>query len=247
MEPPPAPASDNSTTTSSTSSSSKYRMPISIKMPKAVASVTSVPTRADYQQQLEANLERKRKREGKGEDYKKGKGSKSGKGGKKNVWEEPYKPKIKMNAEEGEGEGDNSKEVRRTRGKPPKKCLAVDDSPERDPVESFIENKKNESLRYAEEVLATFDQDEDKSERRRRDKKKRRRDAEEDLSQPNSKTPRIVIKFSKNKDPPSNKNIPPDNNGLIKPPAAKEPASSEGPSLKLPKLKIKNLIEPNTT
>merc|ERR1719225_1365623 len=53
-----------------------------IKMPKAVASVTSVPTRADYQQQLEANLERKRKREGK-EDYKKGKGSKSGKGGKK--------------------------------------------------------------------------------------------------------------------------------------------------------------------
>merc|ERR1712129_374331 len=34
-----------------------------IKMPKAVASVTSVPTRADYQQQLEANLERKRKRE----------------------------------------------------------------------------------------------------------------------------------------------------------------------------------------
>merc|ERR550532_3259317 len=176
MEPPPAPVNDtstsnsnpNTTTTSSSSSSSssKYRMPISIKMPKAVASVTSVPTRADYQQQLEANLERKRKREGK-EDYKKGKGSKSGKSGKKNVWEEPYKPKIKMNAEEGEGE--NSKEVRRTRGKPPKKCLAVDDSPERDPVESFIENKKNESLRYAEEVLATFDQDEDKSERRRRD------------------------------------------------------------------------------
>ena len=243
MEPPPPAAIHSS---SSPSSSSKYRMPISIKMPKAVASVTSVPTRADYQQQLEANLERKRKREGK-EDYKKGKGSKSGKGGKKNVWEEPYKPKIKMNAEEGEGEGDNSKEVRRTRGKPPKKCLAVDDSPERDPVESFIENKKNESLRYAEEVLATFDQSEDKSERRRRDKKKRRRDAEDDFSQPNSKTPRIVIKFSKNKDPPSNKNIPPDNNGLIKPPAAKESPSSEGPSLKLPKLKIKNLIEPNTT
>merc|ERR1711953_716812 len=249
MEPPPAPVNDistsNSTTTTSSStsssSSSNNRMAISIKMPKAVASVTSVPTRADYQQQLEANLERKRKREGK-EDYKKGKGSKSGKGGKKNVWEEPYKPKIKMNAEEGEGEGDNSKEVRRTRGKPPKKCLAVDDSPERDPVESFIENKKNESLRYAAEVLATFDKDEDKSERRRKDKKKRRRDAEDDLSQPNSKTPRIVIKFSKNKDPPSNKNIPPDNNGLVKPTAAKESNSSEGPSLKLPKLKIKNLI-----
>merc|ERR1711902_37359 len=166
-------------------------------------------------------------------------------GGKKNVWEEPYKPKIKMNA--GEGEGENSKEVRRTRGKPPRKCLAVDDSPERDPVESFIENKKNESLRYAEEVLATFDKDEDKSERRRKDKKKRRRDAEDGGSQPNSKTPRIVIKFSKNKEQPaSSKNIPPDN-GLIKAPGSKESNSSEGPSLKLPKLKIKNLIEPSTT
>ena len=246
MEPPPPPVANHNSSTSTSSSHQRDRMAISIKMPKAVASVTSVPTRADYQQQLEANLERKRKREGK-EDYKKGKGSKSGKSGKKNVWEEPYKPKIKMNAEEGEGEGENSKEVRRTRGKPPKKCLAVDDSPERDPVESFIENKKNESLRYAEEVLATFDQDEDKSERRRRDKKKRRRDAEDEISQPNSKTPRIVIKFSKNKDPPSNKNIPPDNNGLTKPPAAKDSPSSEGPSLKLPKLKIKNLIEPNTT
>jgi len=144
-----------------------------------------------------------------------------------------------MNPEDAEAEGDTSKDVRRTRGKPPKKCLAVDDSPERDPVESFIENKKNESLRYAEEVLATFDQDEsDKTERRRREKKKRRRDGEDDLSQPNSKTPRIVIKFSKNKDPPASKNIPPDN-GLIKAPPAKD--SSEGPSLKLPKLKIKKL------
>ena len=246
MEPPPPPAPTNHT--SSSTSLERNRMVIGIKMPKAVASVTSVPTRADYQQQLEANLERKRKREGK-EDYKKGKGSKSGKGGKKNVWEEPYKPKIKMNQEDAEAEGDNSKEVRRTRGKPPKKCLAVDDSPERDPVESFIENKKNESLRYAEEVLATFDKDEDKSERRRKDKKKRRRDAEDGGSQPNSKTPRIVIKFSKNKEQPaSSKNIPPDN-GLIKTPApAKDSSSSsEGPSLKLPKLKIKNLIEPSTT
>merc|ERR1712223_1117753 len=128
-----------------------------IKMPKAVASVTSVPTRADYQSQLEANLERKRKREGK-EDTKKGKGSKSSKGNKKNVWEEPYKPKIKMTQEELDGESEQTKEVRRTRGKPPKKCLAVDDSPERDPVESFIENKKNESLKFAEEVLKSFDQ-----------------------------------------------------------------------------------------
>merc|ERR1712106_532678 len=214
-----------------------------IKMPKAVASVTSVPTRADYQSQLEANLERKRKREGK-EDTKKGKGGKGSKGNKKNVWEEPYKPKIKMTQEELDGESEQTKEVRRTRGKPPKKCLAVDDSPERDPVESFIENKKNESLKFAEEVLKSFDQDEDRpgKDRRRKDKKKRRRENDDDFSQPNTKTPRIVIKFSKNKDPP--KNIPKDN-GLIKPPGQKLGESEV--QKKLPKLKIKNLIEPNKT
>ena len=209
-----------------------------IKMPKAVASVTSVPTRADYQQQLEANMERKRKREGKPDDYKKGKGGKGGKGKQKNAWEEPsYKPKIKMAAEE-ESE---SKELRKTRGKPPKKCLAVDDSPERDPVESFIQNKKNESMKYAAEVLASFDNDEDKAGRRRKDKKKRRRDNDE-VSQPKEKTPRIVIKFSKNKES-SARNIPTDNNGLMKPPSSKESDSHQ----KLPKLKIKNLIEPAST
>lgn len=117
----------------------------------------------------------------------------------------------------------------------------VDDSPERDPVESFIENKKNESLKFAEEVLASFDNDEDKTGRRRKDKKKRRRD-NDDLSQPKEKTPRIVIKFSKNKES-SARNIPTDNNGLMKPPLSKESDSHQ----KLPKLKIKNLIEPAST
>ena len=209
-----------------------------IKMPKAVASVTSVPTRADYQSQLEANMERKRKREGRPEDNKK---SRKGKGGKNKDEEEPYKPKIKRNQEDMDGE--LSKEVRKTRGKPPKKCLAVDDSPERDPVENFIENKKNESLKYAEEILKSFDQD-DKSGRkeRRKDKKRRRRDNDDDYSQPNTKTPRIVIKFSKNKEPP--KNIPKDN-GLLKPPIQK-PVEAEMQQ-KLPKLKIKSLIDPSMT
>merc|ERR1719233_2325900 len=172
------------------------------------------------------------------------KGGKSSKGNKKNVWEEPYKPKIKMTQEELDGESEQTKEVRRTRGKPPKKCLAVDDSPERDPVESFIENKKNESLKFAEEVLKSFDQDEDRpdKERRRKDKKKRRRENDDDFSQPNTKTPRIVIKFSKNKEPP--KNIPKDN-GLLKPPIQK-PVEAEMQQ-KLPKLKIKSLIDPSMT
>merc|ERR1712233_87182 len=107
-----------------------------------------------------------------------------------------------------------------------------------DPVESFIENKKNESLKFAEEVLKSFDQDEDRpdKERRRKDKKKRRRENDDDFSQPNTKTPRIVIKFSKNKDPP--KNIPKDNNGLTKP--AVQKAGDSDMQKKLPKLKIKN-------
>jgi hypothetical protein len=209
-----------------------------IKMPKAVASVTSVPTRADYQQQLEANMERMRKRGGNPDDYKKGKGGKGSKGKQKNAWEEPsYKPKIKMAAEDQE----ENKELRKTRGKPPKKCLAVDDDSVDDPVESFIQNKKNESMKYAAEVLASFDNDEGKTERRRKDKKKRRRENDE-VSQPKEKTPRIVIKFSKNKESAA-RNTPPDNNGLMKPPASKESDSLQ----KLPKLKIKNLIEPAST
>ena len=66
-------------------------------MPKAVASVTSVPTRADYQQQLEANLERKRKRE-KGEHGHeaaipdKGKKGKKGKKVDESGEEKPLRP-----------------------------------------------------------------------------------------------------------------------------------------------------------
>ena len=248
--PAPAPTCNGPTAPSSTCSESKpppqssnnhSRDPpvrMGIKMPKAVASVTSVPTRADYQQQLEVQLERKRKREGKDPDYKKGKSGKGGKGNKKNE-EDQYKPKIKMPVED---HVEANKEMRKTRGKPPKKCLAVDDSPERDPYESFITSRKKESMKFAEDVLASFDKNEDKPERRRKEKKKRRRDNEDELSQPKEKTPRIVIKFSKNKDQPP-RNIPADNNGLIKPPVQKE---SPEIHQNIPKLKIKKLIEPTT-
>merc|ERR1712223_2088063 len=67
----------------SSSTSHQYQRPVSFKMPKAVASVISVPTRADYQTQLEANLERKRKRDKGLADANggNGKGDGSGKGG----------------------------------------------------------------------------------------------------------------------------------------------------------------------
>ena len=215
-----------------------------IKMPKAVASVTSVPTRADYQSQLEANMERKRKREGKEPLPGKGK-----KGGKLKKEEKEYKPKIKMNMDDEDAEGDGTDKVRRTRGKPPKKRVVEESDEDDDPKVSFIESKKNESLKYAEELLANFDQggeeegkpDQGRQERRKEKKQKRRREEEDSGSQPNTKTPRIVIKFSKNKDPP--KNIPKDNNGLTKPPVQK--AGDSDMQKKLPKLKIKNLIEPN--
>jgi hypothetical protein len=225
-----------------------------IKMPKAVASVTSVPTRADYQSQLEANLERKRKREGK-EDLGKVKGQKKGKGkqGRKDDWEEAYKPKLKKNAESGE-ESETKGEPRvRTRGKPPKKCL-LEESPEREgPLDSF----KKTNLRYAEEIRKQFDlefQDDgvgskfgdgssdvagvEKEERRRKDKKRRREDEDNGKEvvphQPKGKSPRIVIKISKNKDSAS-KVIGKDNNGLTQPVAT----SNDIPSLKVQPLKIK--------
>ena len=215
-----------------------------IKMPKAVASVTSVPTRADYQSQLEANLERKRKREGKEPLPGKGK-----KGGKPKKEEKEYKPKIRVPADD-EFDGDAADKIRKTRGKPPKKRVVEDSDEDDDPKVSFIESKKNESLKFAESILADFDKEgedgreeakPERDERRRKEKKKRRREEEDAGSQPNTKTPRIVIKFSKNKDPP--KNIPKDNNGLSKPPG--QISGDMDMQKKLPKLKIKNLIEPN--
>lgn len=229
-----------------------------IKMPKAVASVTSVPTRADYQSQLEANLERKRKREGK-EDLGKVKGQKKGKGkqGRKDDSEEAYRPKLKKNADSGE-ESETKGELRvRTRGKPPKKCL-LEESPEREgPLDSF----KKTNLRYAEEIRKQFDLEcpddpldgnfggsgggsaelmiGEKEERRRKEKKRRRDD--DDIGkemvplQPKGKSPRIVIKISKNKDSAS-KALGKDNNGLTQPVAI---TNDNIHSLKVQPLKIK--------
>lgn len=200
-----------------------------IKIPKAVASVTSVPTRADYQSQMEANMERKRKREGKEEP--KVKGQKKGKGKQNKNEEDVYKPKLKKSQEIVLEPSNEKGEVRRTRGMPPKKCL-LEDSPEREePLDSF----KKSNMRFAEEMLKNFDSKPADKERRKKDKKRRRE--EEDKEQPNTKTPRIVIKFSKTKDqqpkPPG-----PDNNGL-----AKSDSALEGGGHSFTKLKIKSPVK----
>jgi hypothetical protein len=179
-----------------------------IKMPKAVASVTSVPTRADYQSQLEANLERKRKRDKYLSDANKPyenafnkfaeKGGKKKKGrGKQNEEDIEYKPKSMSEAAKEEEKKENA---RKTRGKPPKKCLA--ESPPHEELSTG--DLKAESMKFAEEIRAQF---EDQHERERRPgaaggrnrQKKRRRDEEpsQAASLPNAKTPRLVIKFSK--------------------------------------------------
>merc|ERR1719402_546480 len=217
-----------------------------IKMPKAVASVTSVPTRADYQSQLEANMERKRRREGKdpidsrGKDGKKGKGKK----GKQPAEEEPYIPKSKIVPEEFNTNGDteNKNDNRRTRGKPPKKCLEPGED-----LEDLIGDNKSQSLKFAKEMLKKFEQEDSKpnpnrKEERRKEKRKRKRDAEvEDEPVPsNAKTPRIVIKFSKNKsDPQPPKNITKENNGLTKPPVILTKAREADETNPIPKLKLK--------
>ena len=190
-----------------------------IKIPKAVASVTSVPTRADYQPQLEANMERKRKREGK-EDPKV-KGQKKGKGKQSKSEEEPYRPKLKK-TQEATSEQSEAKE-RRTRGMPPKKCF--EESPEREgPLDSF----KKSYMRYGEEMFKKFEEEPKaptEKERRKKDKKRRREDDEKEPL--NSKTPRIVIKFSKTKE-----QQPKDSSGL-------KPILSQDSGNNIPKLKIK--------
>ena len=84
-------------------------------MSKAVASVTmtnNVPTRVDFQSQLETNLGRKRKRKRK--EHVPGKGKK---GSKLKKEEKEYKPKMGMNDEDTKGS--STDKVRRTRRKPP--------------------------------------------------------------------------------------------------------------------------------
>ena len=172
-----------------------------IKMPKAVASVTSVPTRADYQQQLEANLERKRKRE-KGEHGHEAaipdKGKK-GKKGKKNADDDDYRPKIGSNniSDGHTGSSNNSNDkARKTRGKPPKKCLA--ESPEHEP-----DDLKAASMKYAEAIRAQFDEPSQakstssSSSKKKSKTNKRKAGPEDTSSTSNNKTPRLVIKFSK--------------------------------------------------
>ena len=86
-------------------------------MSKAVASVTmtnNVPTRVDFQSQLETNLGKKRKRKRK--EHVPGKGKK---GSKLKKEEKEYKPKIGMILDDEDAKGSSTDKVRRTRRKPP--------------------------------------------------------------------------------------------------------------------------------
>ena len=173
-----------------------------IKMPKAVASVTSVPTRADYQQQLEANLERKRKREKgdlglKNDAMSSDKGKKKRGRGGKNADDDDYRPKIASNnlsasgGQSGTSSNSLNDKMRKTRGKPPKKCLA--DSPEHGHEPGDL---KAESMKFAEAIRAQFDNPNIAPTTSKKGGKKKRKGGP--LSgDSNNKTPRLVIKFSK--------------------------------------------------
>lgn len=222
-----------------------------IKMPKAVASVTSVPTRADYQQQLEANLERKRKRDkglegSEGKDPKANeKGGKKKKGRGKDKEDQEYKPKSSATAETADAEkkktnagrpagggGGGGGPGRKTRGKPPKKCLA--ESPEHS-IESG--DMKAENMKYAEQVRAEYESQlavggggggkkqqagggggGGGSSGVGRGRGKKRKTKDEPTGE--SKTPRLVIKFSK--DSKSNTPTP------LPPPKSNDPAKNNG-------------------
>ena len=196
---------DSITTYAGTASSEPQPPRPVIKMPKAVASVTSVPTRADYQQQLEANLERKRKRLGDlglSDSSDKGK-KKKGRNAKNSEEDTEYKPKIgstefSANKDSKSGIAESEKQ-RKTRGKPPKKCLA--ESPTHDEPDDL----KAQSMRFAEQIRAQFDESSKStsgSGSRGRKKKRKGGPSEPEIS--SSKTPRLVIKFSKGPSASSN-------------------------------------------
>ena len=231
----------------SSSTSHQYQRPVSFKMPKAVASVISVPTRADYQTQLEANLERKRKRDKGLADANGGNGNGSGKGEKKGRGkkgrgkqsdEDPEYKASHLKVSRGDAtesskggngnEGGTSVKKPKTRGKPPKKCLA--ESPPHE--EDRVGDMKAESMKFAAAIRAEFEKGNSGSTgrpsldassatntssnsisatpssqapksttsslrdvRMPRDKKKRKGGTDD--SPVVSKTPKIVIKFSK--------------------------------------------------
>jgi len=173
-----------------------------IKMPKAVASVTSVPTRADYQSQLEAYTERKRKREkclsDANQPYENSvnkfpdKGGKKKKGKGKQNEDDEYKYKMKSISETAK-EDEKKENARKTRGKPPKKCLA--ESPPHDELTSG--DLKAESMKYAEEIRAQFENQDHKPGGAKKSKKRRIDDDASAPIPPSSKTPRLVIKIRK--------------------------------------------------
>jgi hypothetical protein len=171
-------------------------------MPKAVASVTSVPTRADYQSQLEAYTERKRKREkclsDANQPYENSvnkfpdKGGKKKKGKGKQNEDDEYKYKMKSISETAK-EDEKKENARKTRGKPPKKCLA--ESPPHDELTSG--DLKAESMKYAEEIRAQFENQDHKPGGAKKSKKRRIDDDASAPIPPSSKTPRLVIKIRK--------------------------------------------------
>ncbi|QQP38226.1 Hypothetical protein FKW44_018741 [Caligus rogercresseyi] len=188
-------------------------------MPKAVASVTSVPTRADYQPQLEANLERKRKRDSAGgfpgfsEKNSKGgyskaddKGSKKKRGRGSAKEDQEYKPKFEASKVLSISEEDKRENARKTRGKPPKKCLA-ESPPHPDPPENDL---KAQHMIFAEKIRSSFDEIErspevlaagkgggGKSSASSSRRSKKRKKEEPGSGGSAAKAPRIVIKFSK--------------------------------------------------
>ncbi len=158
--------------------------------------------RADYQSQLEANLERKRKRDKGLTDASKPfemgankfqeKSGKKKKGrGKQNDEDIEYKPKTILEASQEEEKKENA---RKTRGKPPKKCLA--ESPPHD--EMTAGDLKAENMKFAEQIRAQFDKDPGQSgSGGNRGKQRKRRREDDGVAITNAKAPRIVIKFSK--------------------------------------------------
>lgn len=181
-----------------------------ITIPKAVASMTSIPTREDYKAFVDANLEKKRKKEKLVSpepeeiiERRKSIGSNQGSDpppqAQKRRGRTPKggtAPKLKIKIR---GDGNNqvsvstlSEERKNLRVRPPKKRLTNMPKP-------TVEEMKRESMKYRKMVMAGFDE-EDKLEDEQRSKKRKKRSlGDTPLVRviTDESAPKLIIRFAK--------------------------------------------------
>lgn len=186
-----------------------------ITIPKAVASMTSIPTREDYKAVVDANMEKKRRKEkgmrgvdmdlemperrrsvgsngsnasgGDNSNYKK-------KGRPPRNAQQPTTPKLKIKIG-GTILGDtySTMDDKKFKGRPPKKRITTIAKPS-------IEDLKRESMKYRRMVMADFDFEKKKKSKVDKERKKKRKKEKLQIISENSDSTKLIIRIGKKKE-----------------------------------------------